>query len=124
MQTPSFTISNDQEHAAAVEQLIQWNQAPDVADRLAEIHALGEAVEAYEESQGWVPEPPQTVRGILEVEMFKRRIRQRQLAELLGVTETRLSEVMNGKREMNIDFARKLHTKLQIPGDVILSLAA
>ena len=118
-----MTVTNDREHEAAIEQLIAWNQAPDAADRIAAIEALGEIVEAYEIAAGHTPDPPSTLRGILEVEMFKRRIRQRGLALLLDVPEPRLSELMKGKREMNLDFARRLYQKLNIPADVILSLA-
>ena len=76
-----MSITNDQEHDAAVEQLSAWNQAPDAASRKAEIEALCEVVEAYEEAASYSPGPPQTLRGILEVEMFKRRMRQRGLAQ-------------------------------------------
>ena len=56
--------------------------------------------------------------------MFKRRIRQRGLAQLLEIPESRLSELMKGKREMNLDIARRLFTKLAIPAEVVLTLAA
>ena len=119
----TLRVTNSHEHEAAINQLIAWNQAPDAADNRA-LEALADAVEAYEEAAGHRPEPPQTLRGILEVEMFKRRIRQRQLAEILDVTEPRLSELMKGKREMNLDFARRLYTILHIPADVVLQLSA
>jgi plasmid maintenance system antidote protein VapI len=54
--------------------------------------------------------------------MLKRQIRQRQLAEFLEVPEPRLSDLMKGKHELNMDFARRLYTKLNIPADVILTL--
>ncbi len=117
-----FKITSDEQHAAAIEQLIAWEQAPDAADNKA-LALLADAVEAYETAQGHTPEPPVTLRGILEVEMFKRRIRQRALAEILEVSEPRLSELMQGKRELNMDFARRLYTRLKIPADVIFSIA-
>lgn len=116
-------ITNDEQHEAAIEQMIAWEQAPDAADNKALI-LLADAVEAYETAQGHTPDPPVTLRGILEVEMFKRRIRQRALAEILDVSEPRLSELMKGKRELNMDFARRLYTRLNIPADVILSIAS
>ena len=119
----TLRVTNAQEHEAAINHLIAWNQAPDAADN-SSLEALANAVAAYEETAGHRPEPPQTLRGILEVEMFKRRMRQRQLAELLDVTEPRLSELMKGKREMNLDFARRLHTILHIPAEVVLQLSA
>ena len=120
---PALRVTNDEEHEAAVNQLLAWNQAPDAADNPA-LAALADAVAAYEDAAGHRPQPPQTLRGVLEVEMLKRRIRQRQMAEILDVTEPRLSELMKGKREMNLDFARRLHTILHIPAEVVLRLSA
>ena len=119
-----MTITNDQEHDLAIEQLITWNQAPDAAARRAEIIALGESVEAYEEAAGHTPNPPSTLRGILQVEMFKRQIRERELAQLLEIPEPSLSALLEGTGEMNLDFARRLYQKLQIPADTIFSIAA
>jgi HTH-type transcriptional regulator/antitoxin HigA len=116
-------ITNDQEHDAAVERMIQLERQPDSATN-EELAALAVAVDTYEEAAGYIPDPPRTLRGILEVEMFKRRIRQRGLAQLLEIPESRLSELMKGKREMNLDIARRLFTKLAIPAEVVLTLAA
>ena len=120
---PTIRVTNAEEHEAAIAQLIAWNHAPEEATTSA-VEALADAVAAYEEAAGHRPPPPQTLRGVLEVEMFKRRIRQRQLAEILDVTEPRLSELMKGKREMNLDFARRLHTILHIPAEIVLHLSA
>lgn len=122
-QTTFSRITNDQQYEAAISQMIAWEQAPDSANN-KELAVLADAVEAYETAQGHSPEPPVTLRGILEVEMFKRRIRQRALAEILEVSEPRLSELMKGKRELNMDFARKLYTKLHIPAEVIFTIAS
>lgn len=116
-------ITNDQEHEAAIERMIQLERQPDSVTN-AELNTLAEAVEAYEIAAGHTPDPPRTLWGILEVEMFKRRIKQRELAELLEVPEARLNELLVGKGEMNLDFARRLYHKLHIPADVILSIAA
>ncbi len=116
------TIANDQGHEAAVKQLIVWEQAPATAPSTEAIEALADEVERYETTAGHTPAFPLSVRGLLEVEMFKRRIRQRELARLLEISEPRLSEIMKGRREMNLDFAKRLFTKLAVPADVILAL--
>lgn len=118
-----FKITNDEEHRMAIERMIALEQGPNSTDN-KELAMLTDAVEAYEVAQGHTPDPPVTLRGILEVEMFKRRIRQRALAEILEVTEPRLSELMKGKRELNMDFARRLYTRLNIPADVIFSIVS
>jgi HTH-type transcriptional regulator/antitoxin HigA len=114
-------IQNDKDHVAAIERLIILNKAPNAEYNLDEIQALGKSIEAYEASLGYDNEP-HTLRGILEVEMFKRRMKQRAMAEFLGVHETRFSEFLRGKREINMDFARKLYQKLQIPASVLLTV--
>ena len=65
---------------------------------------------------------PKTLRGILEVDMFKCHIRQRKLAELLEISEPQLSDLMKDKRDFNLDFVPRLYNKLRISADVILNL--
>jgi HTH-type transcriptional regulator/antitoxin HigA len=55
--------------------------------------------------------------------MFQHRLNKGQLATLLGVPGSRLSEILHGKRQVNLDFAKRLHEKLGIPGDFILETA-
>ncbi|MFD1470484.1 hypothetical protein ACFQ48_19820, partial [Hymenobacter caeli] len=57
-----FKITSDEQHAAAIEQMIAWEQAPDAADNKA-LALLADAVEAYETTEGHTPEPPVTLRG-------------------------------------------------------------
>lgn len=92
------------------------------ADPDAYVLALRDEIDRYERVAGYAPGPPTTVAGLLEVEMFKRRLRQRAMAQLLEVPETRLSEIMRGKRSMNLDFARRLHQRLGISAEVVLAL--
>jgi HTH-type transcriptional regulator/antitoxin HigA len=117
-------IKNEEQHESALNELIRLEQSAEAEQHRAAIQALGDAIQAYEIAAGHEPDAPQTLRGILEVEMFKRRIKQRGLAELLEVSEPRLSEIMKGKREMNLDFIKRLYTKLSIPADKLLSLTA
>ena len=58
---------------------------------------------------------------MIELKMFELKLKQRDLAKLLGVTENRISEVLNGKRKINIDLAKKLYIKLDVDPQFILS---
>jgi HTH-type transcriptional regulator/antitoxin HigA len=60
---------------------------------------------------------------MLELKMYERRLKQKELAELLGISATRLSEVMQGKRKVNIDLAKRLHSVLKIDAEFILEQA-
>ena len=66
---------------------------------------------------------PKTLLEMLELKMYERRLKQKDLAELPGVSATRLSEVMQGKRKVNIDLAKRLHAVLKIDAGFILEQA-
>jgi len=66
---------------------------------------------------------PRTLTEMLELKMYERKLKQKDLAALLGVSATRLSEVMQGKRKVNMDLAKRLYQKLDISAAFILDQA-
>ncbi len=79
-----MTITNNQGYDAAIERMIQLECQLDSVTNL-ETNALDEAADAYETAAGYTPGPPQALRGILEVEMFKRRMRQQGTGAVLKI---------------------------------------
>lgn len=59
-------------------------------------------------------QPPKTLTEMIEFKMFESKLKQRDLAKLLGVTENSISEILNSKRKINLDFAKRLYEKLNI----------
>jgi len=55
--------------------------------------------------------------------MEEMNLTQKGIAQMIGVDEARLSEIMRGKRKININIAKKLKTSLNIPADTILEYA-
>ncbi|GAB3635941.1 hypothetical protein GCM10027422_15310 [Hymenobacter arcticus] len=106
-----------QQALSAFEQLL--DHAP--ADAAA-ITVLRDAITAYEQAQGYSLPAPQTLVGRLELEMYRRHLNKKKLAELLEISASRLSDVFQGRR-INLDLAKRLHQKLGIPGDFILETA-
>jgi HTH-type transcriptional regulator/antitoxin HigA len=117
-------ITNDAELSQAIEEFYTLAAPLETSDVEPDAYtlALRDAIAAYQQRAGHAPAPPTTVAGVLEVEMFKRHLRQRAMAQLLEVPETRLSEIIRGKRAMNLDFARRLHERLGVPAEVVLRL--
>ena len=66
---------------------------------------------------------PKTLAGMIRYKMLEMNIRQIQLARILKVSETRMSELLSGKRKVTLDLAKKLHTKLNIDASFILEVA-
>ena len=117
-------ITNDEELNRAIEEFYALSSSLEQSGAQPDTYVLSlrDEIDRYEVAAGHEPDSPTTVAGLLEVEMFKRRLRQRAMAQLLEVPETRLSEIMRGKRGMNLDFARRLHERLGIAAEVVLAL--
>ncbi len=55
--------------------------------------------------------------------MFKRDIKQNELAHILGINTTSLSLFISGKRHLSLASAKKLYTELNIDPHLILEYA-
>ncbi|HET6242931.1 MAG: helix-turn-helix domain-containing protein [Bacteroidetes bacterium] len=80
--------------------------------------------EEYEDSIPLMPiKKPTNIIEMIRYKMFEMNLKQKQLAKLLEVSETRLSELLSGKRKLTIELAKKLHAKLNIDAQFILEVA-
>lgn len=55
-----------------------------------------------------MPVEPATMPEMIKLRLFQENLKQKDTATLLGITETRLSEVLTGKRKVNMDLAKRL----------------
>ena len=90
---------------------------------LAELQRLSLLVEKYEDAHYPMPVEPTTMPEMIRLRMFQENLKQKDTARLLGITETRLSEVLTGKRKVNMDMAKRLYEKLKIRPEFILKTA-
>lgn len=90
-----------------------------------EFKTIALAIEYYEDKVLKIMPlmPPKDVIEALERSMFARKMRQKDLAQLLDVSVTRLSEILQRKRKINLDFAKRVHEKLGIDAAFILMTA-
>jgi HTH-type transcriptional regulator/antitoxin HigA len=66
---------------------------------------------------------PQTLVEMIELKMFERKLKQKDLAELLETSPSRLSEILTGKRQITLTMAKNLFKKLNIDPAFILEKA-
>lgn len=52
--------------------------------------------------------------------MDNQKIKQKEAAKMLGISESRISELLNGKRGLNLNLAKRLRDCFGIPADFIL----
>ena len=67
-----------------------------------------------------MPMQPQSLLEMIQVKMFERRLKQKELASLLEISDTTLSEILNGKRKINLDLSKNLYKRMGISADFIL----
>ena len=78
-------------------------------------------VKAYEDANFTIP-MPQTVQGLIELKMYEKKLKQKELAKLLNTTDTKLSEIMHSKRKPSLDFLKAMHEVLGIDGNLLLKI--
>ncbi len=87
---------------------------------------IAQALEYYEDHVLLIPlrlEGAKTLPDMIRLKMFEMKLKQKELAKQLEVSETSLSAILNGKRRITIDFAKKLYTVLKIDPEFILQVA-
>jgi HTH-type transcriptional regulator / antitoxin HigA len=121
-----LSIDNQSQYEAAmaeIEVFLAKGSAALTEPELAELQRLSMLVEKYEDVHYPMPVEPATLPDMIRLRMFQENLKQKEAAQLLGVTETRLSEVLNGKRRVNMDLAKRLNEKLRIRAEFILQTA-
>lgn len=89
------------------------------AEMLAKLSRL---VEDYEDNVlRLMPIRPNSLREAVELKRQEKKLTQEKLAKTLGLRAPKLSQILSGKRQPDIDFLKAIHRKLNIDADFILS---
>jgi|SRR5690606_25498271 len=76
-------------------------------------------VNRYEQVHYKIP-MPETLQGLIELKMYERKLKQKDLAKMLQITDTKLSEIMHKKRKPSVSFLKAMHKVLGIDGNLLL----
>lgn len=79
---------------------------------------ITDIIEQYEEIHFPIGLP--TLQEMIELRMFEMGLKRKDLATLLDTSASRISDYLNGKREITLNVAKALHQKLNIDSDIIL----
>jgi HTH-type transcriptional regulator / antitoxin HigA len=116
MKATLFIMENDKDHAQAKALIEKLMGSDDVADR-ARMAAQARLIETYERAR-W-PRRTTTLTDLLIYLMDQHGLSRADLVPLLG-TASRVSEVLNGKRELSMSMVRNLRERLQIAADLLI----
>lgn len=116
--------SNSQYHAALaeIESFIEKGFSNLTKKETEKLKQISMAVEAYEKTKYPMPVAT-TIPAILEEYMHENKLNKGQLSKMLEVPNSTMSEIINGKKKLNLNIAKKLHQKLNIDGNFLLETA-
>lgn len=117
MKASLIVIQNDADHARAkaeVERLMA-SRAPENRARLM---AQAQLIEAYERAR-WPRRRAPALPALLTYLMDQHGLTRADLVPLLG-TASRVSEVLNGRRELSMTMVKKLRERFYIPADLLI----
>ena len=85
-----------------------------------ELDMISDMVEEYEDAHYPISKP--TLIDIIKLRLYEMGITQSKLAEILGLSISRVSEILNGKSEPSLKIGRELSRQLNIDPAVVLGV--
>ncbi len=85
-----------------------------------ELDMISDLVEEYEDIHYPIGKP--TLIDIIKLRLYEMGITQSKLAEMLGLSNARVSEILNGKSEPSLKIGRELSRKLNIDPEIVLGV--
>ena len=118
-------IKNEVEYNAAMERieelLLVVNEDTPKNDRNSiELVLLSNLVADYDEAHYPISSP--TLADVLKLRMYEMGLTQKKIAEMLGVSPSRISDYLNGRSEPTLPIAREINRKLSIDASIILGV--
>jgi len=121
----NYRIENEKDYNATmkkIDALMKKGEANLTDKQAEELRVLALAAQVYEKNIYTIP-APKTLEGLIELKMYERKLKQKELATLLGVGEPKLSQIMSKKRRPDVAFLKAAHKLLGIDGNVLLDFA-
>ena len=108
-----FPIRNESDYERALEIVEQLMDAEPETEAFDLLEVWTTLIEDYEARHHAIdfPDPVEAIKFRMEQEGMK----QKDLAEILGGSKSRVSELLNRKRGLTLEMIRRLHNRLKIP---------
>ena len=119
-------IKTEKQYEAAmarIEELLPqtWgDNVPEDSPENIELALLSDLVAEYEDVHYPITAP--SLAEVLKLRMYEMGLNQTNVAKLLGISPSRLSEIMHGKTEPSLSLARTMCIKLNISPEMALGL--
>jgi HTH-type transcriptional regulator/antitoxin HigA len=106
-------IKTEEDYDLALKRMEEIFHAEEGTEEGDEAEVLMLIIEEYHSIGN--PDPIEAIKFIME----QKNLKQKDLADILGY-RSRVSEVLSGKRKLNLEMIRKLHEKLNISYETLM----
>ena len=118
-------LKNEKAYRVALERIEEIlplvdDQTPTDNKYYIELDMLSDMVEEYEEVYYPIGKP--SLIDVIKLRLYEMGINQKKLAEMLGISNSRVSEILNGKSEPSLKIGRELSRQLNIDPAIVLGL--
>jgi HTH-type transcriptional regulator/antitoxin HigA len=110
-------LRNEADYDAALKMIERLWDAPDGSRKADDLDVLVTLVEAYE-AVHWRIDPPDPVDAIAFA-MERKGLTRKDLERYIG-SRARVADILNRRRRLTMDMARRLHQGLGIPAESLL----
>ena len=110
-------IKTEEDYDLTLKRLEEIFHAEEGTEEGDEAEVLMLIIEDYEEKYHPIgfPDPIEAIKFFME----QKDLKQKDLAEILGY-RSRVSEILSGKRKLNLEMIRRLHEKLNISYETLM----
>ena len=118
-------IKNEKQYKAACDRInellkVVGNDTPADDKNMLELDLISDLVADYEEEHYPVADP--TLVETIKLRMYEMGLTQTKLAEMLGLSTARMSEIITGKGEPSLKTGREICRKLNIDPAIVLGV--
>jgi HTH-type transcriptional regulator/antitoxin HigA len=125
MANPKIKIDSEKNYDATmkkIDALMKKGEKNLTDNEAKQIRTLALAAQAYEKGIYTIP-VPKTLEGLIELKMYERKLKQKELAKLMRIGEPKLSQIMSRKRKPDVAFLKAAYDYLGIDGNILLEYA-
>lgn len=107
---------------ALLPQITRYENEGDIpTEDLERFNHLSNAIHEWEAAYHPLPGKVSTlIIDAVKTRMQEKHLKQKETAKLLEISESRMSDLLNGKRPLNLNLVKQLRDKLNIPANFIL----
>ncbi len=118
-------LKNEEAYNAAMQRIeellkVVTDETPVSDPNYQELDILSDMVAEYENIHYSFAKPKLT--DVIKLRMYERSLTQAAVAQLLGISPSRMSELMHGKMEPSYQLSRDLCLKLNIEPSIVLGV--